>query len=416
MLSNEICRRAKDRSVLQLFANPIQIAFAVAFFMLLLATYPAQAATETILHSFTCGQSDGCNPASGVILDSQGNLYGTTQNGGVYGGGVVFELSTSGTVSILHSFNPSSGDGFYPLAGVVFGPDGNLYGTTYLGGTYGIGTIYMVTLSGTETVLYNFTGGADGCEPQAGVVFDSGANLYSTAPYCGAYGWGTVFKLSPSGSGIGTGPFTTLYSFTGGTDGGYPVAGLLLGPGNQGNLYGTTYQGGAYGFGTVFTVTSSGTESVLHSFNANGKDGFYPEAGLIPGPTGFVIGTTNKGGTVGVGTVFGVSVSGTETIIYSFKAGKDGISPVTGLVTTGKNEACGVTYWGGAYDLGTVYCGTTSGAETVPHSFIHNGTDGYNPQGPLAVDKSGNLYGTTTNGGNGGCGLYGCGTVFKIVP
>jgi uncharacterized repeat protein (TIGR03803 family) len=422
MLSIEACRTPKDSStVLRSFSKSILTIFPFAFFLMLMVTpYLAQAtATEAILHSFTCGAADGCNPAAGVVLDSNGNLYGTTQSGGAYGGGVVFKLSTSGTLTILHSFNPSAGDGSYPQAGVVFGPDGNLYGTTYLGGTYGGGTVYTVTPSGTgtETVLYNFTGAADGCSPNADVVFDSEANLYSTALYCGAYGWGTVFKLSPSGSGIGTGPFTTLHGFTGGNDGGYPLAGLLLGPGSEGNLYGTTYQGGTHGFGTVFKVTSSGKETVLHSFNANGKDGFLPEAGLVPGSTGNVVGTTNKGGTVGVGTVFEVSVSGIETIIYSFKAGKDdGISPNTGLVTTGTNEGCGVTYYGGAYDLGTVYCGNTSGAETVLHNFVHNGKDGYNPNGPLALDKSGNLYGTTVNGGNGGCGVYGCGTVFKIVP
>jgi len=412
MLSNEISRRANDSSVLRFFSNPILTVIAVAsFLMLLLASYPAQAATETILYNFTCAASDGCYPQAGVILDSSSNLYGTTQNGGAYGWGTVFKLSTSGTLTILHSFNPSAGDGFYPQAGVVFGPNGNLYGTTEAGGTYGGGTIYMVTPSGTETVLYNFTGSTDGCEPFAGVVFDSEANLYGTATYCGADGWGTVFMLSPSGT------FTTLHSFTGGTDGGYPLAGLLLGPGKSGNLYGTTYQGGSDGFGTVFKVTSSGTETVLHSFNANGKDGFYPQAGLVPGSSSSVIGTTAQGGAVGVGTVFEVSVSGKETIIYSFRAGKDGRTPLTGIVSTGTDEGCGVTWYGGTSDLGTVYCGNTSGTETVLHSFTHNGRDGYNPQGPLALDKSGNLYGTTASGGNSAaCSVYGCGTVFKIVP
>jgi len=418
MLSNEVCRRAKDSStVLRSFSKSIVTAFTVAsFVMLLLAPYPAQAAaTETILHNFACGQSDGCYPESGVVLDSQGNLYGTTYGGGTYGAGVVFKLSSSGTLTILHSFNPSAGDGSAPYAGVVFGPGGNLYGTTYFGGSSFAGTVYEVTPSGTETVLYNFTGGTDGCEPQASVVFDSAGNLYGTAPYCGASGWGTVFKIAPGSSGPGTGTFTPLYSFTGGTDGGYPYSSLLLSP--KGNLYGTTYAGGANGVGTVFEVTPSGTESVLHSFNANGEDGFYPYSGLIADSEANLYGTTSYGGTVGVGAVFEVTPSGTETIIHSFKGGKDGINPYAGLVAVGKTKACGVTEYGGTSGVGTVYCGTTSGTETVLHSFTHNGTDGYFPYlGSLAVDKSGNLYGTTVNGGNGGCGLYGCGVVFEIVP
>ncbi len=369
------------------------------------------AATETILHSFTCGESDGCDPASGVIFGPDGSLYGTAVSGGAYGAGVVFRLSPSGTLTVVHSFNPSKQDGFAPMSGVVFAPDGNLYGTTEGGGSSYAGTVYKVTPSGTETVIHNFSS-TDGCNPQATMVADSEDNLYGTTSGCGEYGGGTVFKLNPL-----AGIFKTLYSFTGGNDGGSP-SGLVLD--TEGNLYGTTNQGGSHGFGTVFKISPSGTEKVLHSFNANGEDGFYPEGGVVLSSKGNLFGTTDRGGTVGVGTVFEVAANGTEKILYSFKAGADGISAAGGLVLVGSDGACGVTIYGGTVDLGTVFCGSTSSSgtvtETVLHSFSHNGKDGYLPQGALAIDKSGNLYGTAANGGKGGCGVYGCGVVFKIVP
>lgn len=365
----------------------------------------AWAQTESILHSFTCAATDGCSPYAGVTLDSSGNIYGTTLTGGTNGVGTVFKLTPSGVFSLVHSFDYTGSDGFVPYAGVTLDSGGNIYGTTYEGGTIGFGAVYKITPSGTESLLYSFTGGTDGSYPQSVLVFDKSGNLYGTTSYGGAYGWGTVFKIS------GSGTFSVLYGFTGATDGGNPGTNLVLD--SSDNLYGITTSGGAYTFGTVFKVTPSGTESVLYSFNANGKDGFYPFYGVARDPSGNLYGTTGRGGSIGVGTIFEVKSSDTESILHSFKGGTDGIFPVGQVVLTSK-ALYGVTHYGGTFDLGTIFEITTSG-ETNLHAFASNGTDGYFPLSGLAIDSSGNLYGTTTQGGSGPC-EGGCGAVFKLVP
>lgn len=385
---------------------------AVLSVLLLVAAHPAQAQTETVLYSFTC--QPGCNALTGVIVDKEGNLYGTTQQ---IGSGIVFKLTPSGTLTTFYHFCSVSAacpDGQYPYAGLALDSKGNLYGTTENGGAEGVGTVFKLTPSGTETVLYSFTCQTDGCFPQAGVVLDSKGNLYGATPFGGASASGNLFKLTPSGK------FTTLYSFCSApncSDGSYPYAGVVLDKSD--NLYGTTYEGGAYGFGTVFKVTPSGTETVLHSFDANGEDGFYPQAGAILDSKDNVYGTTNLGGKTGVGAVYEVTASGTETILHSFNAGADGFFPYAGLVFDKNGNLYGTTQYGGSSDLGTVFELTPKGVETVLHSFVHNGTDGSLPlYGSLSIDKSGNLYGTTSTGGGGAvCGTgTGCGVVFKIVP
>jgi uncharacterized repeat protein (TIGR03803 family) len=204
--------------------------------------------------------------------------------------------------------------------------------------------VYEITPAGTENILYSFTGGSDGGYPDAGVVRDGKGNLYGTTYQGGAYGVGTVFKVSPTGE-------ETVLQSLGGQAGAYPFfAGLVMD--TKGNLYGTAYDGGDWGFGTVFEVTKKGTFIVLYSFE--GFDGAYPEAGLVLDPDGNVYGTTTSGGAFGQGTMFEVTPTGTETVLYSFTGGADG-KPFAGLVRDAQGNLYGTTEDGGAYGYGTVF-------------------------------------------------------------
>jgi len=369
----------------------------------------AHAQTETVLHSFA-GRPDGATPSSVLILDTKGNLYGVTFSGGAYSkNGTVFKMTPSGTETILHRFHPQRNEDGGGPTGLVLDKNGNLYGTTADGGANGRGTVFKLTPSKTETVLYSFgANGTDGSTPCYGVALDTQGNLYGMTFYGGAYGGGTAFKVTPSGTE------TILHSFnTNGTDGYFPFASPILD--KKGNLYGTTYYGGAYcspyGCGTVFELTPSGTETILYSFGADGVDGQYPEAGLVFDEEGNLYGTTRYGGAYGNGTVFELMPSGTETILWSFGNGTDGANPVADLIFDGTGNLYGTTPYGGAYgNNGTVFELMPSGTETILHSFNSNGTDGYVPWDGLVMDTKGNLYGTTWYGG-----AYNYGTVYKVT-
>lgn len=251
-----------------------------------------------MFYSFA-GIPDGAYPAfSQVAFDKAGNLYGTTYAGGASDNGTVFKLTPSGTETGLYSF-AGGVDGYQPNSGVILDKLGNLYGTTVSGGLNGYGTVFKLTPSGTKTVLYNFIGGLDGCFPYADGLFLGKKNvLYGTTVNCGANGVGTVYSLTPSGAE------TTLHSFqTDGIDGNYPYAGVVVD--KAGNIYGTTEAGGTNNAGTLYKITPGGNESVLHSFAGNGTDGAYPH-GAVPilDKWGNIYGTTNGGGTFGCGTVF----------------------------------------------------------------------------------------------------------------
>ena len=251
------------------------------------------AGSETVLHNFT-GGADGANPAAGVILDSAGNLYGTTTHGGTTNKGIVFKLDTAGNETILHTFTGGT-DGAYPEGGVVFDSAGNLYGTTTSGVEFKLNT------TGNFAVQYTFTGSAGGYDLESGVVLGSAGNICGITYQAGGGnclqhdGCGLVYKLSPSGQE------TTLYTFTGGGDGGSPVAGLILD--SAGNLYGTAQTGGEAGLGVVFKVDPLGNETVLHSF-LGPPDGNEPCAAVTMDSAGNLYGTTYKGGKGTEGIVF----------------------------------------------------------------------------------------------------------------
>jgi uncharacterized repeat protein (TIGR03803 family) len=303
---------------------------------------------ESILYSFDTAfgtATYGRNPFAGLIQDASGNLYGTTEAGGSSGNnGTVFKVTPAGIETVIYSF--SGADGQTPNAALIQDASGNLYGTTYFGGTSGTGTVFKVTPAGVETVLHSFAnGGSGGQNPQAGLLLDVSGNLYGTTRYGGTTNNGTVFKVNPAGV------TTVLYSFTG-ADGQYPQAGLIQDA--NGNLYGTTNSGGTSSKGTVFKVTPAGVETVLHSFS--GADGQNPMAGLIQDANGNLYGTTSSGGTNSTGTVFKVTPTGGMTTLYSFGTGtSDGWNPRAGLIQDASGNLYGTTYRGGTNDTGTVF-------------------------------------------------------------
>jgi uncharacterized repeat protein (TIGR03803 family) len=325
------------------------------------------------------------------------------------------------TFTTLLSFNGT--DGSNPVAGLVQATNGDLYGTTELGGAYSEGTVFKITPSGTLTTLYSFcsqSGCTDGELPEAGLVQATNGDLYGTAEAGGAHSGGTVFRITPGGK------LTTLYSFcsqSGCTDGGYPEAGLVQA--TNGDLYGTTYGGGARGYGTVFKITPSGTLTTLYSFCSQSgcTDGAAPHAGLVQATNGDLYGTTFAGGancSYPCGTVFKITPGGTLTTLYSFcsQAGcTDGEDPEAGLVQAANGDLYGTTSAGGAHSGGAVFKITPSGTLTTLYSFCSRSgcTDGAVPEGGLVQATNGDLYGTTYAGGAGSYGS-GFGTVFKITP
>src|ERR1700691_1467618 len=353
---------------------------------------------ETLLYTFT-GGADGNGPEGGVIRDSAGNLYGTTSSG-VVGNGTVYEVSAAGAESVLYSF-PGPEDGVYPnYAGVILGSAGNLFGVTTYGGIPNQGVVYKVDVAGQETVLYTFTGGADGGHPWGDLVQDSSGNLYGTTNAGGAAGAGVVYKLAPNGS------LTVLHSFAGGTDGANPEAGVVID--SSGNLYGTTYAGGLSNVGVVYKLDAAGNETILYSF-MGGSDGANPTAGVTLDSSGNLYGTTYSGGTPGnAGTVYKVDATGHETVLYSFTGAADGGSPAGGVVFDAAGNLYGTTESSGIG--GVVFKLDPAGHETVLHTFGRHG-DGQNPLAGVVLDAAGNLYGTTFQGGPAYHGI-----VFELDP
>ena len=394
---------------------------------------PAQ--TLTTLHMFAGYPNDGGVPDAGVVQASDGNFYGTTYTGGASGNcqggcGSVFRITSGGTLTTLHSFDWYHGAS--PTAGLVQASDGNFYGTTYGGGANQYyGTVFKITPSGTLTLLYSFCGQAncaDGALAYGGLVQGADGNFYGTTLEGGANtgcslgsgSCGTVFKITPGGA------LTTLHSFcaqAGCADGGNPYAGLVQG--SDGNFYGTTFERGANGSGTVFKITPSGTLTTLYSFGSQQNDGAMPFASLVQGRDGDFYGTTSEaGGPHQSGTVFKITPAGVLTTLYNFCAQTncvDGSGPVAPLVQSSDGTFYGTTLHGGANCIqnsgcGTVFRMTASGVLSTLYSF-DNGSDGGEPFAGLVQATDGNFYGAATYGANPACtgGLGGCGTVFRLT-
>jgi uncharacterized repeat protein (TIGR03803 family) len=388
---------------------------------------PQSPATSGYASIYSFGQNakanDGARPVS-TLVDVHGQLYGTTEYGGTtnaacyLGCGTVFRLSISGQESVIYRF--TGGDGAAPAAGLIV-VSGALVGTTSAGGTAkactgGCGTVFELSTDGRkERVLYNFSGGADGANPVAAVV-SLGGTLYGTTQFGGKVtrlcngGCGTVFEL-PAGGGE-----RAIHAFKGGADGAYPIGGLLA---RNGRLYGTTQYGGTItgfcetGCGTVFSMSTAGVKKTLHDFDYKPSlgDGGFPAATLIA-MGGTLYGTTFGGGQYAEGAVFSVDIaSGMEKVLHDFrccsKTARDGRYPVAAL-TAVKGVLYGATRSGGTTNQGTVFVLTTSGAESVLHDFTGK-PDGAVPQAALRF-VDGHLYGTTTGGGSASEG-----TVFSVT-
>ncbi len=378
--------------------------------------------TEIVLHSFA-GGVDGAYPQADLLIDSAGNLYGTTPNGGDAscnlngqpGCGTVFKVTPDGTETVLYTFHGGA-DGGVPMAGLAADRSGSLYGTTYGGGdlqctAVGCGTVFKLASSNAESVLHAFSLLSDGGFPWASLT-KKGA-LYGTTYNGGDYncnefvGCGTAFKVMADGSE------TVLHAFGGNADGSYPQAGLVAD--HSGNFYGTTENGGGanctingqHGCGTVFRLTAQGSENVLYAFKG-GKDGSFPLAGLLSDSAGTLYGTTSEGGAANAGVVFRVSSMGEESLLLAFDGAEGGSNPHATLIADRRGNLYGTTAEGGAANAGTVFKVSPAGKETVLYSFRGNG-DGASPFAGVVTDRKGNLYGTTKNGG-----AYGYGTVYKI--
>lgn len=350
------------------------------------------------------GKASGVSPGAGLIA-IKGTLYGTTSAGGANKRGTVFSLTTAGKEKILHSFKGGS-DGAAPGYGSLIDVGGTLYGTTQNGGdAKNNGTVFKITTAGVERTLYRFKGGKDGANPIAALASVNG-KLYGTTQNGGSSGNGTVFSITTSGAE------KVLYSFKGGSDGANPTAGLTD---VSGTFYGTTKNGGggcSTGCGTVFSVSNTGTEDVLHAFQGSPNDGATPTGGLTD-MKGTLYGTTQNAGkvhsNVPYGTVFKITTSGKETLLHTFVY-RDGENPSYANLTDVGGTLYGTTPNGGPNGFGVVFRITTSGAEKILYSF-RSGKDGANPYaGPVAV--SGKLYGTTQAGG----GPASAGTAFTILP
>ncbi len=384
-------------------------ALIAVLFAIVAAHISSARSSENVLYSFN--GKGGADPVAGLVADRDGNLYGTTLEGGRDGFGTVFKLAPDGAETVLHSFRGIFfNDGSEPSAALALDRAGNLYGTTlYDGKGTTDGTVFRIAPDGKEKILHSFTGsgdGVDGAAPLAAVILDKKGNLYGTTSEGGGGncpgGCGTVFEISAKGHE------RVLHAFNsfGGGDGGNPQAALLLA--SDGNFYGTTLSGGTNNDGIVFKMMPDGSETVLHNFSGfnDASDGGVPVAPLIEDAAGIMYGTTWLGGTSGGGTVFKITRDGTETVLYSFTYGHDGGEPLGALVLDKRGNLYSTTSLGGDDGCGTVFrLNPNTGRLTVPYTFTC-GSDGRSPFAGLIAEKgSRRLLGTTKGGGAKGYGV-----------
>ncbi len=390
--------------------------FAAGALVLAAGVFPARAATIVTLDSFN--GTNGTFPVAALIADAAGNLFGTTQNGWTSNAGTVFEIVNTGgsygSPVTLTKFTGSNGTN--PTSVLLIDSAGNLFGTTYAGGASNKGTVWEIAKTGSSysspTTLASFSGSGNGMNPIDGLLVDAAGNLFGTTSGGGSSGVGTIFELPKSGSLYGS--LSTLLTFTG-SNGSNPHGGLIADA--AGNLFGTTIGGGTSNDGIVFELPKSGSSfgSLLTLGTFSGSNGIAPYAMLTADSAGNLFGTTLSGGASSHGTVFELAKSGSSygslTTIASF-TGSNGADPLAGLLIDGAGSLFGTTWHGGTSNVGTVFeiakTGSTYGSIAVLASF--NGTNGSVPYGTLIADAGGNLFGTTSGGGANSDG-----TVFELT-
>ena len=403
-------------------------ALAIVLVLTFLPSQSVLAQTYKVIYNFTGGQ-DGAYPEAGLTMDKAGNLYGTAYQGGGTNRGTIFKLARKGSgwvFSPLHSFTGRE-DGGAPIARVVFGPDGSLYGTTEFGGRNcgsGCGTVFNLKppaaacrsalCAWTLTVLYRFGGSSDGANPGYGdLIFDQPGNIYGTTYFGGNNAQGVVYELKPSD---GSWTESSIYLFNGASDGGNPYSGLVFD--KAGNLYGTTWAAGAHGYGTVFELTPSGSgwaENTLYGFQS-ASDGGKPFGGLVFDNTRNLYGATSSGGPGSGGTVYELTPSGgswTFDVLYGFVGSAYLPGPYDSLTFDAAGNLYGTTTKDGTLEAGSVFKLTPSNGgwtETDLYDFAGS-SDGGVPYGSVLIGPNGNLYGTASQGGANGYGV-----VWEITP
>ena len=386
------------------------------------ASHSAPASTAQLIYSFT-GGAGGEYTDTELVADSAGNLYGTSVQGGAYGSGTVFEVTSEGAHTVLYSFTGGS-DGGEPYKGVTLDAQGNLYGTAVTGGggscEGGCGVVFKLTNNGgtwTQTVIHTFQG-SDGSGPGSPVAIDPRGNIYGTTPTGGTAGLGVVYQLKPNSTGGWI--FHVIHTFTGGLDGAGGSASRFL-IDAAGNLFGVCTTGGANNFGNVYEISPLQGKwkfSTLYSFKDQ-PDGALPYGGVVSDKAGNLYGTTYYAGTHDMGTVYKLAHghgAWTETVLYNFKGGSDGSSPISTLVADSSGNFYGTTSAGGATSCS---CGVifkmapgTSGKwiESVEFSFPGSPQLGTAYNG-IVRDSAGNFYGATVSGGSTNNGA-----IYQFIP
>jgi uncharacterized repeat protein (TIGR03803 family) len=383
-------------SILNLFLLPAMI-----FSLTLIPTVRVTAQTCTVIHSFT-NSPDGANPYASLMQAEDGNFYSTTEAGGAFGNGIIFEITSAGVLTTLASCNTNGVLPAGPLGALLQADDGSFYGVARNGGPtnltsypIGPGAVFKVTTNGTITT-FGQLGYPNGSHPYGGLVRGADGNYYGTTKTGGTSSDGAIYELSADGT------LSSLYTSFNRTNGANPEASLVSG--NDGILYGVTTVGGASNEGTAFKITLGGTFATLTSFN--GANGSNPYGSLVQGSDGNFYGTTYGGGTNNLGTIFQLTTNGGLTTLISFN-GSNGANPYAALIRGMDGNFYGTTYGGGTSNLGTVFQITTNSALTTLISF--NGSNGANPYAALIQDLDGYFYGTTLYGG-----VSNAGTVIRL--